>query len=103
MLSVFRALVRPGPGDVPGNKRRVDQTKQRAHFTMVVIAGTMYVNYIGILTCIGLHRALVLEYAQKCVVITVTFWFSLPSSMTTPLLFLHRAGKLPLIGGRRAR
>lgn len=97
-LSVFHALIRPGPGDVPGNKRRVDQTKKRAYFTMLAIAGTLYVNYIGLLICVALHKALVLESDQRCMVFVTALWFSLPSSLTTPLLFLYRAGKLPLIG-----
>lgn len=40
-LSVLHALVRPGPGEVSGNKRKVDQMKKRAYVTIVAIAGAM--------------------------------------------------------------
>lgn len=94
-LSVLHALVRPGPGEVSGNKRKIDQMKKRACVTIAAIAGAMYVKYIGTVTCIALHALSVLEHSKGCVVLMLTFWFCMPSSVLMPLLFLYRAGKLP--------
>lgn len=98
-LSVLHALIRPGPGEVSGNKRKVDQAKKRAYVSIAVIAGAMYVTYIITVTCIALHASSVLEYNEGCVVLTVSFFSCLPSSVSTPLLFLYRAGKLPCFSG----
>lgn len=98
-LSVLHALIRPGPGEASGNKRKVDQTKKRAYVSIAVIAGAMYVTYIITVTCIALHATSVLEYNDGCVVLMVSLFSCLPSSVSTPLLFLYRAGKLPCFSG----
>lgn len=98
-LSVLHALIRPGPGEVSGNKRKVDQAKKRAYVSIAVIAGAMYVTYIITVTCIALHASSVLEYNEGCVVLMVSLFSCLPSSVSTPLLFLYRAGKLPCFSG----
>lgn len=98
-LSVLHALVRPGPGEASGNKRKVDQMKKRAHVTIAAIAGAMYVTYIGMVTCIALHASSVLGYNEGCTVLMLSFWASMPSSLSMPLLFLYRAGKLACFSG----
>lgn len=92
-LSVLQALIRPGPGEVSGNKRKVAPTKKKAYVTIAVIAGAMYVAYITTVTCIALHASSVLEHNEGCVVLTLSFWSCLPCSVSTPLLFLYRARK----------
>lgn len=87
-LSVLHILIRPGPGNVGRIRKHVDQTKQRAFCTIMVILGTLLLRFLS---------SLVLYFAKKdvCLLMWVIAWFSLPSSLVLPLLFLHRVGKLP--------
>ncbi|KAI9524416.1 hypothetical protein NQZ68_018099 [Dissostichus eleginoides] len=38
-LAVLRELIRPGPGEQGGDRKRVDQSKRRAFYTIVAILG----------------------------------------------------------------
>lgn len=101
-LSVLHALARPGPGEVSENNRKVDQMKKRAYVTIAAIAGAMYVIYtvyIGTVICIALYASSVLGYNKGCVVLMLAFWSCMPSSVSMPLLFLYRVGKLPCFSG----
>lgn len=106
-LSVLRALARPGLSEVSGNRRKVDKVKKRAYVTIAAIAGAMYVKYIGTVTCMAVHTSPVLGYTKECMVLMLLFWFCVPSSICTPLLFLYRQGKIPCLrawgGGGRER
>lgn len=94
-LSVLFALIRPGPGEVGGQRKRVDQTKRRALMTILAITGVIFLKYVGLLVCTAVHASSLLDYYDGCVVLMSAFWFCLPSSLSLPLLFLYRAGKLP--------
>ena len=94
-LSVLRVLIRPGPGEVGGDRERVDQSKQRAFHTITTIMGVLWLWFAGFLVCLALKYSNLLNYNDTCRVLLSGFWFSLPSSLVLPLLFLHRAGKLP--------
>lgn len=96
-LSVFHALARPGLREGSGNRRKVDKVKKRANVTIAAIAGAMYVKYIGTVTCMALHTSPGLGYTKGCMVMMLAFWFSVPSSLCTPLLFLYRQGKIPCL------
>lgn len=92
-LAVLRVLRRPGVGS--GVKQRVDQSKQRAFNTIMAIMGTLLFRIVGNLVCTALYVSSQFSYNDRCVVISSSVWFGLPSSLVLPLLFLHRAGKLP--------
>lgn len=96
-LSVLHALARPGLSEVSGNRRKVDKVKKRAYVTIATIAGAMYVKYIGTVTCMALHTLPELGYTKGCMVLMLGFWFCVPSSVCTPLLFLYRQGKIPCL------
>jgi len=89
-FSVLCALINPGPGKQGGDRERVDQLKQRAFLTIVVILGVLVLRFSW-----GLARALIFMFgvSNACVVTCCGFWINLPSSLVLPLLFLHRAGK----------
>ncbi|XP_035849445.1 uncharacterized protein LOC118493511 [Sander lucioperca] len=90
-LSVLCVLIRPGPGEQGGDRERVDQSKQRAFYTIMAILVVL------LLTCSGNLVELylcVLSEDIECVLAMSLFWFNLPSSLVLPLLFLHRAGIL---------
>ncbi|KAL6118217.1 uncharacterized protein ACO6RY_03062 [Pungitius sinensis] len=82
-LSVLHVLIRSGPGEVGGRKARVDQSKRRAFHTVSAIAAVLLFWVVGA------------ELLGLCAVKSLIMWFSLPSSLVLPLMFLHRAEKLP--------
>lgn len=94
-LSIVCALIRPGPGEGGGNRRRVDQLKKRALQTVMVITGTLLLKLGGDLLCILVEATGALSYNVKCVTLIFGLSSTVPSSYVMPLLFLHRAGKLP--------
>ncbi len=93
-LSVLRVLIRPGPGEGGRDKERVDQSKHRAFFTMMAIMGVLCLWFGGVLVSYALGTSPLLSHSVGCVVRTSAFWLNLPSSLVSPLLYLHRAGKL---------
>ncbi|KAI9531410.1 hypothetical protein NQZ68_041621 [Dissostichus eleginoides] len=46
-ISVLYVLKRPGPGEVGGNRKRVDQSKQRAFYTILSITGVILLRFGG--------------------------------------------------------
>ncbi|XP_054863873.1 mu-type opioid receptor-like [Amphiprion ocellaris] len=89
-VSVLRVLIGPGPGEQGGGRKRVDQSKLRAFYTILVILVVLVFRFTwnlvwGVIYVLG--RA-------ECVLMTTGFWLNLPSTLVLPLLFLHRAGKL---------
>ncbi|XP_067380430.1 uncharacterized protein [Channa argus] len=94
-LSVLCALRRPGPGEVGGDKEQVNQLKLRAFHTITAIMGTLLLSVAGVLVCAAIYASALLKYNDSCVVMMSFVLFSVPSSLVLPLLYLHRAGKLP--------
>lgn len=89
-LSVLCVLIRPGPGEQGGGREKVDQSKLRAFYTIVAILGVLVLRFGW-----GLARAVtvVSDASYVCTVMTSGFFFYLPSSLVSPILFLHRVGK----------
>lgn len=88
-ISVLCVLIRSGPRNQGGARERVDQSKQRAFYTIVVILAVLLLRFTW-----GLFWA-VLDEATKstnCVMMTFDVWANLPSSLTLPFLFVHRSG-----------
>lgn len=90
-LSILCALIRSGPKDMVSKRESVDQSKQRAFHTLLAITGALLLRFLCNLVTAIVHSLSVLS----CSLIFSSFWFSLPSSLVLPLLFLNRAGKLP--------
>ena len=94
-FSALCILKRPGPGEVGRNRVRVDRSKQRAFYTIVVIMGALSLRFLATLVALATHYTPGLSNRVKCLVESSAVLFNLPSSLVLPLLFLHRAGKLP--------
>ncbi|XP_035798123.1 uncharacterized protein LOC118469409 [Amphiprion ocellaris] len=90
-VSVLRVLIGPGPGEQGGGRKRVDQSKQRAFYTILVILGMLVLRFTWNLVA-TVHY--LMEKGLECVMMSVGVWLNLPSALVLPLLFLHRAGKL---------
>ncbi|KAI9524362.1 hypothetical protein NQZ68_018045 [Dissostichus eleginoides] len=96
-ISVVRVLNRAGPGEEGANAEKTDTLKQKALVTITAIMVVLLVRFSGNLICLSLGSSHVLSSYDTCVVITSGVWFCLPSSYVLPLLFLHRAEKLPCL------
>lgn len=94
-LCILCVVSRSGPGQASGAKQRADQTKQRALHTVAAITTALVVRFLFSMVPTTLSATLDLSGHHRCLLMTSAAWFSLPSSLVLPLLFLHRAGKLP--------
>ena len=93
-ISVLCVLKRPGPGEVGGNRERVDQTKQRAFYTIMVIMAALLFRFGGKIMNNIMYSSETISPGTVCLLIMSDIWFELPSSLVLPLLFLHRRQKL---------
>ncbi|KAL3050875.1 hypothetical protein OYC64_001197 [Pagothenia borchgrevinki] len=94
-ISVLFVLIRPGPGEGGGKREGVDQSKQRAFYTIMAIMATLLLRFLSNLVSTSLYMSSVLGDCGEKVMLWSLFWFTVPSSLVLPLLFLQRAGKLP--------
>ncbi|TNN38144.1 hypothetical protein EYF80_051682 [Liparis tanakae] len=93
-LSVLYVLIRPGPGAGGEGRPRVDQSKMRAFYTIMIILGALFLRSLGTALTFAVYTSPHLEGSEQCSVFLSVSWFTLPSSLVLPLLFIHRAGKL---------
>lgn len=93
-FSVLCILIRPGPGDGSKDREPADKTKIRAFHTIVAITATLMLRLTGHVLVIAIYFSPLVSMGIRCTVLMSGIWFSLPSSLVLPLLFLHRAGKL---------
>lgn len=88
-LSVLQSLIRPGPGAGGG----INQSKKRALHTIMAILGALMWRFGGYLSVLIVYTISVMSEEVRCTVLVSGVWFSLPSSMVLPLLYLHRRRK----------
>ncbi|CAL9694835.1 unnamed protein product [Knipowitschia caucasica] len=91
-VSVLRVLIGPKPGKNSKDKWKVDQSKRLAFITMLVIMGALLMRFVvfTIQYLLTISRS---AQVDRCVLRATAPWFSLPSGMVLPLLFLYREGK----------
>lgn len=94
-LCILCVVSRSGPSQASGAKQRADQTKQRALHTVAAITTVLVLRFLFGMVPTILSTTLDLSRRHTCLLMTASPVFSLPSSLVLPLLFLHRAGKLP--------
>lgn len=88
-LSVLCILLRPGPGQQGGKREKVDQSKQMAFYTIIVILGSESLKiFNNILWCVFSSSS----HQAKCSVIMSALWLSIPSAHALPFLILQKAG-----------
>lgn len=103
-LAVLRVLRRSGVGS--SLQEKADQLKQRAFNTMMAIMGTLLIRFGVNLICAMYYTTKPIDHINvnnhddACMMVNTSYLFSLPSSLVLPLLFLHRAGKLPCHGNK---
>lgn len=89
--SVVCVLIRPGPG----NRERVDPMKQKAFYTILILTGALLSKFLSNIVCSLMIASSKRLGVDGCFVWSFAVWFGLPGSLVIPLLYLHRAGKLP--------
>lgn len=87
-ISVLCALIRTRPGKQGGDRERVDQSKQRAFFTITAIMGALMIRFVFNL----LWSVLTWTNGVECILLVLGVWFNLPSVLLPQLLYLQRAG-----------
>lgn len=87
-ISVLCALIRTRPGKQGVDRERVNQSKQRAFFTITAIMGALMIRFLFNL----LWYLLALTGRTDCVSFVLGVWFNLPSALLLQLLYLQRAG-----------
>lgn len=92
-ISVLCVLIRPGPGEVGGDRKRVDQSKRKSFHTVMAITAVLWFIFVGDIICAAVKSSAPQGY-YKCLLLPIGLWLTLPSSFVLPLLFLYRAGKL---------
>lgn len=94
-FSVLCVLIGPGPGEGGRGKEQVDQAKDRAFHIITAITVVLWLWFVGLLVCIALISSPQLGPSSTCLVLACTGCLQLPGTLVLPLLYLHRAGKLP--------
>lgn len=92
-VTVLFFLIRPRPGEQGGKRDRVDQSKRRAFFAIMVILAALLIRCIMNLvwTTSVLHGG-----QSACVELTAETWFNVPGSLVIPLLFIYRGKFSPV-------
>ncbi|XP_007568134.1 uncharacterized protein LOC103149055 [Poecilia formosa] len=90
--SVLCALIRPGPGDRDRTRGQMDQMKLRAFFTVTAIMAAVFLWFFAFLIATAAKYANVFSHSVWCAIDYYVMWFSLPSSLTLPLLYMHKKG-----------
>lgn len=97
-VSVLCTLRNPSPGEGSG----VCQSKQKAFYTIFIILAVLMLWLMWTLLTAWLVMSNQLDFDLLCTLKKSMCWFAFPSSLVLPVLFLHRAGKLPKCGGNKS-
>lgn len=93
-FSILVILMRPRPSaDVSINTCRVDRKKRRAFNIVILIDGVLLLKFMSAMITQVFYLKYVNVYAH--VLMWCLAWLNLPSMLLLPLVFLHRAGRLP--------
>lgn len=92
-LCVLCVLIRPGPGKEVKGRQQVDQSKLRALYTMALTLGVLLLRLSSYIISMFMYSYRQVGEPERCVVLLVGIWFTLPSSLALPLLFLQKNGK----------
>ncbi|CAJ1048259.1 uncharacterized protein LOC123980989 isoform X1 [Xyrichtys novacula] len=91
---LYMKLKQSGPGKAGRNKERVNQSKQKAFYTISFILASLWLWFGALLVGLALDKSTLLSYKAGCLALVSANWFGLPCNLVSPLLFLHRARKL---------
>lgn len=92
-LYVLCALLHSRPGE-GGSRSQLNQAKIKAFFIMVVILGVLMVKFVAQCCSTLLYILLDVGESPKCILFLCVVWFSFPTSLLLPLLFMYRMGRL---------
>lgn len=86
-VSVLFCLIRPRPGEQGGKRDRVDQSKRRAFFAIMVILAALLIKCIlNLVWAVSLIQG----GQSACVSMAACTWSNVLGSLVLPLLFIYR-------------
>ncbi|KAJ8000617.1 hypothetical protein DPEC_G00182230 [Dallia pectoralis] len=94
-LAVLRALKRPRPGE--GDSDGMNNMKRRAFRIILMITVSMMIQYLPQVLHLTIYHFI--ELVEYNFGLSVSFFIMIVTGFVQPLLYLHRAGKLPCIRG----
>ncbi|KAJ8000847.1 hypothetical protein DPEC_G00184640 [Dallia pectoralis] len=94
-LSVLMVLKRPGPGGGVGEKEGKHDRKMRAFRIILIILVSMVINYLPIVIIFLCNE--VMNPSHFLVALYIILFVIVMCGFVQPVLYLHRAGKLPFI------
>ncbi|KAF3837551.1 hypothetical protein F7725_005015 [Dissostichus mawsoni] len=80
-ISVLFVLIRPGPGEGGGQRERVDQSKQRAFYTIMAIMAALLLRFLSNLVSSLLYISSVLDDCDVILTMWSAYCFDVPSNM----------------------
>lgn len=94
-IHILCALKHAGPDGmgVREDRSKVSQSKQWASNMVMAITGTLWMWFFGILLSGTLMKSSLQGDWYGCLVTLAGFWFSPPSNLVLPLLYLRKVGK----------
>lgn len=90
-VNVLYVLIRPQPVERSGHR----QAKLGAFYTITLIMVALSLRGAGFVVTSFLFMFHHIGETKSCILLMTVFWASLPSNLVLPLLYLHRAGRLP--------
>lgn len=91
------ALRHAGPEGAGSGARedqgRASRSKERAAQMVVTITGTLWMWFLALLLPVALRNSVLQSHHGGCLVVSVGFWFSLPTDLVLPLLYLRKVAK----------
>lgn len=88
---VLWVLIRSGPG--AGNKDRIDQSKQRAFYTIMFLWSVLCLWFVVLLLRVITVRSPLYNDTVRCVMEVTLYCFNLLCSLVLPLIYLHKTVK----------
>ena len=96
-LAVLRALRRPGPGEGEREGDGMNNMKRKAFWIILVVLVSVVVSVFPIMVTVSFQGYL--NFNDFYFALAISFSLIIISGFVQPLLYLHRAGKLPCIRG----
>lgn len=88
-LGVLKALLKPGPGEKEGMRKK----KRRTFWVITRILVQLFLSYFLLLVIVFIKEDI--PYDTFCLLGGISMWFLRPSSATQPILYLSKYNKLP--------
>lgn len=94
-VSMLSSLVRLGLWKVGGDRRQIDRSKLRAFHMVVAVTVSLWFRLCGFMGCNISMSLTNTSTREQCVLLFMSIWLYIPSSVVPSVMFLQRIGKFP--------